>query len=115
MDPLIELEDWQVVKLHTDQMRGLEFASAYVCSTGKSEGQALWVACLADDRRVGIAFPWIRVAPRIALVSDIQRINTNALLSDDSGPLSVAGHVACMAHILFVLPWQRQVLGRFAS
>lgn len=109
-------ESWSLIQLPQRRLSSLKFERSIVRLTQPRAGEALWVAWLDGDRdgttrKVGVAFKWALFGTGQVLHVDPPSTVTNMLLTGDDGRcLEPPQHLASVCTLLYVLPWQEEVL-----
>lgn len=82
----------------------LDTTNSNLCS-----GTTVW-GCEFSGRRVGIAWEWVAIKPRVVVLGDPMTLLANVDLVDEDGELLLDSQRLLLLHqIIFALPWQQDV------
>jgi hypothetical protein len=96
------------------QMQPLDDAAAPSCgeSSGRRQGQALWVAA-HEGARVGLAWDWAEVCDRVVALRDPMTVLSNLDLVDERGELlDESERLVHLNSAIHELDWQAHVAAR---
>jgi DNA-binding CsgD family transcriptional regulator len=100
---------WDLVRVPYTKLTQLKFERSIIRMTQSRAGEALWVARLGDTQKIGVAFKWALFGDTVLLI-DPPAMASNILISSEGKMLDEQQHLAALTHLLYVLPWQVEVL-----